>query len=352
MRRYYGIEILRLLTSLSVLLYHYRLFFAPQNPYSAFNFSEDKIKLPFYSLLEIFYNYGFYGVHVFYTISGFIFSYVYLSTDEKIGLKVFFINRFARLYPLHFATLIIVTILLFVNLFINNSFQVNPFHFDNFYHFILQLFFISAWGFDSGVSFNAPIWSVSIEIGIYILFFFLLAQLKKFKLWLAISLSFIFLSLDKLGLSDYTLFLECARLFFSGIIVYYITKDVKFNNLLFLVPLILIFLSFYGNFKTFLFCPALLLFFVLLENKIKKDIAKTFFKISGNLTYALYLLHYPIILSIIIIQEKFNLPGKIFLNTYFFFAFLSFLIIAAYFCFKLFEKPLNKKIRKIFLKKR
>jgi peptidoglycan/LPS O-acetylase OafA/YrhL len=216
----------------------------------------------------------------------------------------------------------------------------------------LQLFFISAWGFDNGVSFNAPIWSVSVEIGIYILFFFLLAQLKKFKLWLAILLSIIFLSLDKLGLSDYTLFLECARLFFSGVIVYYIIKKIKFNMLLFFIPIFLIFLSFYGNFKTFLFCPALLLFFVFLENVIKKDTIKFLFKISGNLTYALYLLHFPIILSIIIIQEKFNLPDEMFLNKYFFFTFLGFLFITSYFCFNFFEKPLNYKIRSIFLTKK
>ena len=83
MRRYYGIEILRLLTALSVLLYHYRLFFGPYNPYSAYNFTEEKVNLPFYSILEIFYINGIYGVHVFYTISGFVFAYVYLSANKK-----------------------------------------------------------------------------------------------------------------------------------------------------------------------------------------------------------------------------------------------------------------------------
>ncbi len=78
MRRYYGIELLRLLTSLSVLLYHYRLFFSPYNLYSSYNFSEEKVNFPFYSLLEIFYINGIYGVHVFYTISGFVFAiYIY-----------------------------------------------------------------------------------------------------------------------------------------------------------------------------------------------------------------------------------------------------------------------------------
>tara|TARA_B100001123_G_C15298232_1_gene1020038 strand:- start:102 stop:1151 length:1050 start_codon:yes stop_codon:yes gene_type:complete len=349
MRRYYGIEFLRLLTSLSVLLYHYRLFFNPYNPYSTYNFSEEKVNLPFYSILEIFYIYGIYGVHVFYTISGFVFAYVYLSHNNKVSVKEFFVNRFARLYPLHFATLIIVTLLLFANWIINNSFQINPFHYNDIYHFILQIFFISSWGFENGHSFNSPIWSVSVEIGIYGLFFLLMEYLKKFKLWLTILLILILLIVNKTGLND-SLFLECARLFFSGVLVYYIILKVKFNNLLFLIPITLLILSFVGNYKTYLFCPSLLLFFVFLEEKIKKNNIKNFFGMSGNLTYAIYLLHFPAILMIIIFQEKFSLPEIMYLNTYFFFIFIIILLIAAHFCFKLYEKPLNKKIRTNFLK--
>ena len=55
--------------------------------YSTYNFSEEKVNLPFYSILEIFYINGIYGVHVFYTISGFVFAYVYLSSNKKIGGK-------------------------------------------------------------------------------------------------------------------------------------------------------------------------------------------------------------------------------------------------------------------------
>src|SRR5690606_24787195 len=39
------------------------------------------------------------------------------------------------------------------------------------YHFWLQTAFVSHWGFEQGESFNAPIWSVSIEVGLYALFF-------------------------------------------------------------------------------------------------------------------------------------------------------------------------------------
>jgi len=84
MRRYYGLEFLRLLSSLSVLLYHYRHFFSPYTTYSSNDFNDSKMNLPFYSILEVFYNKGFFGVHMFYAISGFVFAYIYLSINEKV----------------------------------------------------------------------------------------------------------------------------------------------------------------------------------------------------------------------------------------------------------------------------
>ena len=46
MRRYYGIEFLRLLSSLTVTLYHYRHFFSPYSTYSSSDFDDSKINLP------------------------------------------------------------------------------------------------------------------------------------------------------------------------------------------------------------------------------------------------------------------------------------------------------------------
>ena len=351
MRRYYGIEFLRFLTSISVLLYHYRLFFSPYNSYSTYNFFEEKVNFPFYSLLEIFYMKGIYGVHVFYTISGFVFAYIYLSSNKKVNGKEFFVNRFARLYPLHFATLIIVTLLLFTNWIANNSFQINPFDHNDIYHFILQLFFISSWGFEDGHSFNSPIWSVSVEIAIYGVFFFLIDYIKKFKIWFIILLSIFLLIVNKNVLND-SLFMECARLFFSGVLIYYIAMKLKFNNILLLISIVLLIFSFIGNFKTYVFCPSLILFFVMLEEKIRNNKIKSFFGVIGNLTYALYLLHVPLIFTIIIMQNKFNISEEIYMQLYFFLIYFTTLSIFAYFCFKYYEKPMNKKIREILLVKK
>ena len=349
MRKYYGIELLRFFSSLSVLLYHYRHFFNPYSTLSLNSFEESKTYLPFYSMLNIFYNSGFYGVHIFYTISGFVFAYIYLSIKDDVSGKEFFINRFARLYPLHFATLIIVAILQIINWSATNSFQI--IQYNDFYHFILQLFFISSWGFEEGHSFNGPVWSVSIEIFIYGVFFLLLTLLKKYKLFFSLILCLILLLIYKLEIYT-SLFLECARLFFLGVLIYFLSKNIKKKHLLFLFPIICfaIFFSFVGNFKLILFCPSVLLLFVLFEEFIKNKKIQYFFQACGNLTYAIYLLHIPMQLIILLLMKKLNISDIIYIKTYFFLIFFGIIIFSAYFCFRFYENPMNRKIRKIFLK--
>ena len=347
MKRYFGIEILRFLTSLSVLLYHYRHFFNPSHSASELKYTSIKTSLPFFNFLEIFYQHGILGVHVFYTISGLVFAHIYLNSAKHVSSKDFFINRFARLYPLHFATLILVVILQYLSFFKFNTFQI--IEINDFYHFILNIFFISSWGFEHGHSFNAPIWSVSIEIAIYIAFFFLLTLIKKYKIYAIILISILLLLIDKTKIFD-TLFLECARLFFSGVLVYYICSKSKFNTILLIFSIILIGVSFLGNFKTFLFCPSLLIIFVKIDDFITNINVKKSFILFGNLTYALYLLHVPFQIIILIIFNHYNLVNTIFLEHYFFVSFFLILILLSSITYKFYEKPANDGIRRKFKK--
>ena len=70
---------------------------------------------------------------------------------------------------MHFLTLIIVLVEQIISKSLTGSFAVYPFN--DLYHFVLNIFFLSNWGFEHGLSFNAPVWSVSIEVFLYILFF-------------------------------------------------------------------------------------------------------------------------------------------------------------------------------------
>ena len=346
MKRYFSVEILRFLTSLSVLLYHYRHFFGPFNILSDNDYEIARLKLPFYNFIDWLYSYGFYGVHVFYTISGFVFAHVYLLSKKNTSFKEFSINRVARLYPLHFATLLFVALSQFLYFTNFGDFQFK--YINDFYHFFLQLFFISSWGFESGHSFNAPIWSVSVEIGIYILFFCLIKILKKYQLKFLILLSLILILIDKSNIFN-TLFLECARLFFSGSIIYFLVNYNTKKMIFMILSLLLLGFSFTGNFKTFLFCPSLLLFFLSFEDFIKGENVKNSFGFLGNLTYGLYLLHVPYQLSIIYLFDILSIKINLFNNTIFFFAYFLSLGFIASIVFSLYEKPLNKIIRKRLL---
>ena len=108
MRKLYLVELLRFISSISVLIYHYKIFFFQFNGYLELNLNNKLFLLPFNSIINVFYKYGDYGVQMFWCISGFIISYVYLNKKYRVTSKEFFINRFSRLYPLHFITLILV----------------------------------------------------------------------------------------------------------------------------------------------------------------------------------------------------------------------------------------------------
>lgn len=66
---------------------------------------------------------------------------------------------------MHFLTLVIVAVLQAVSVARFGASQI--YDNNNVYHFVLQLFFASEWGLQAGHSFNAPIWSVSVEILVY-----------------------------------------------------------------------------------------------------------------------------------------------------------------------------------------
>ena len=345
MKRYYSIEILRFLSAITVLLYHYRHFFYPYNSLNEIDYTLVQLTLPFSTILGILYEKGFYGVHLFYTISGFVFTHIYCTSDKNTSLKNFFLNRFARLYPLHFITLILVAFLQIINSFYFNEYQI--FKFNDLYHFVLQIFFISSWGFENGHSFNGPIWSVSIEVAIYIVFFFLIGFLKKYKTYFLIILSILLIFVSKLIDSE-NLFLQCARLFFSGSLIYFISLSKRYDGYLIILSLLLTLLSFYGNFKIYLFCPSILLLLALSEKYLHSDNLKKNFLKLGNMTYSIYLLHIPLQLILLILFNLFEIDKNIFTNNLFLISFILVLLFFSNMCFEFFEKPLNKFIRRKF----
>lgn len=118
------------------------------------------------------------GVTIFFVLSGFILSYVYSSkfAQKTIGYRSFMFARFARVYPLHFVTLILYAGLVLIRIDgdPNNTWKT----------FILNLTVLHAWGFTELLSWNQPSWSISTEFFSYLLFPLFIRRLAKASLWL------------------------------------------------------------------------------------------------------------------------------------------------------------------------
>jgi peptidoglycan/LPS O-acetylase OafA/YrhL len=343
MKKLYLIELLRFISSISVLIYHYKIFFFQFNGYIELNVNNQLNQLPLNSIINLFYRYGDYGVQMFWCISGFIISYVYLNRKKVTGME-FFLNRFSRLYPLHFITLILVLFIQLASKNLTGDYQL--FDFNDLYHFILNLFFVSGWGFQNGLNFNQPIWSVSMELIAYCFFFMTLRYIKNFHFKFLIFLYIILMLIDKNfstpNMNDNIL--SCLNFFISGVIVYFLMKKTK-KKLFVIFSIVLLLLTFIGNFKIFMFCPAVLMIFISLEDKFIKFINKPLFSILGNVTYSTYLLHAPYSIVLILFFKN-NM--EVYLSPIFFSFYFISLIIVSSIVYIYIEKKSQIRIRQIY----
>lgn len=163
-----GLELLRFLSAVAVLVWHYQHFWFV-GPELAQNFV--RREQPLYPFFHLFYEWGVYGVQVFWFISGYIFFWKYLGAigDGRVGAWRFFVLRASRLYPLHLLTFLLVAALQFAYRAQTGHFHV--YAWNDAYHAVLQLFMASNWGLEKGSSYNGPIWSVSLEVLAYLAFF-------------------------------------------------------------------------------------------------------------------------------------------------------------------------------------
>jgi peptidoglycan/LPS O-acetylase OafA/YrhL len=128
-------------------------------------------RLPFLEVFEPLISRGGLGVDLFFILSGFILSYNYVA---KLGTRfqprraVRFIRlRLARVYPVHFVTLVTSAVLVLIASALNASYQAQSEN--TVLTFVENLFLIQAW-FGQPYSWNGVAWSVSAEWFAYLLF--------------------------------------------------------------------------------------------------------------------------------------------------------------------------------------
>jgi peptidoglycan/LPS O-acetylase OafA/YrhL len=325
---------LRGAASLSVLIWHYQHFF-----YSGPTAFTPDIQ-PLFSVLKIFYLNGYFAVQLFWCISGLVLCHAYVG-KQSVKLREYAMARFARLYPLHLTTLLVVALLQILSKSLFDSYQI---YFENdFKHFVLNLFYIQSWGLEKDFSFNAPSWSVSVEITVYILFFIFLKTLRRTRLIGSLAM----LGLWVLVTHFYpTIFFgECLSYFLIGVSIWFATSKVTFKKSLFIGLLsssVSYFLLSHGQTNKAAAIIITLVFSISLLDRFPKMLNQKLFKRFGELTYSVFLWHIPLQLVIIISVIKFNIDRSIYTSPIFMFAFLVATYTVGNFSFTFIEKPTRK----------
>ena len=345
-------NLLRGICALAILIFHYQHFFYVGTSSTIF----DRSSLPFYFIFSLFYDSGYLAVQIFWCISGLIMTHSYVNRKHT-SAKEFAVARFARLYPLHIFTLLVVAALQKISFHRLKIFQI--YGCNNFLHFLFNLFFVQSWGFEKGYSFNGPTWSVSLEILIYIVFFFVISSLARFRVLVPIAVLMIYkLSVNIELISP---FRNCLAYFFFGVGVYFCSTFVieKFSRSLIVLILVIeafVFLalrnldliSFDSGGNGYIWGSAFLVFLVAQIDGSRLSPLLIKARMLGDLSYSVFLWHVPIQIMIKLVQAKYSIDNSIAYNKSFFIFFIALTYFVGYLSYRFIEQPAQRLIRKRF----
>jgi peptidoglycan/LPS O-acetylase OafA/YrhL len=344
-----GIELLRFICACAVLLWHYQHFSYIANQAHDFN---PQLQ-PFYAQLSFFYRYGLYGVQVFWCISGFIFFWKYGAAiaARQVGAGGFFLLRFSRLYPLHLLTLLLVALLQAVYSGAHGYYFV--YRDNSVGSFLLQLGMASHWLYPlTGFSFNGPIWSVSLEVLAYLLFFVVTRRLGAG--WLATGALTLAAGLAWRH-ADWPL-LECLLYFYLGGLVALAhaalaRRRAATRRLLLGGAGVLLALVLLAPWQTPLAASAVLLpatpllILLLLALPPWRGRAGRIATNLGNLTYASYLLHFPLQVCIAMACGALGVAVA-WRSNWLWLGFMGGTMLLAHCCYRLLELPAQQWLRR------
>jgi peptidoglycan/LPS O-acetylase OafA/YrhL len=171
MKRLYSLDAFRGLAALTIVMWHWQHFFAVSGTWQI---PWQRDWQPFWWLLEPFYLQAWAAVDLFFALSGFVFFWLYAQAirDGKIAPGKFALLRFSRLYPLQLLTLLVATGL--QAMFHDSTGAYFIFPADDWQRFLAHFFMVHQLvPPNTDQTFNGPAWTVSIEAGLYVVFFLL-----------------------------------------------------------------------------------------------------------------------------------------------------------------------------------
>jgi peptidoglycan/LPS O-acetylase OafA/YrhL len=270
---------------------------------------------------------GFVGVDVFLVISGFLIANILLNKKEQANyqpiatLKYFYVSRFKRLVPVYFATLVVVSLLAAV-LFLPADFVIYKDGLKKAAYFNSNNYFANFGDYFAPANYEQPLlhtWSLAVEVQFYLIAPFIFLFLPKRLLSWLLPLSIIALTayteyqLRIVGQEQATYYSLSARLpaFFIGTWIALVIKENnnsekknRFNPYLVWLASALILTSFLlpkmtGYFPGIAGLIPTLGAALLISNRANSPVSKLLSNKAlvwlGNLSYSLYLWHWPVL---------------------------------------------------------
>lgn len=381
---FFSLDAIRGFAALIVVMSHWQFFHYDNDTVSPASLAN--LGLPGYSYLAMMYELAPFVVDLFFLLSGFIFFWFYAEkiASRKTSFFYFLSFRFTRLYPVHLMALLALVVLQTV------MFNLNGHHFivqnNDTYHFVLHLFLIQTWGFESTPAlngFNGPSWSASVEVLLYLIFFLLcwFKQQKNIFLIAGIVVS------GTLIQYIYPMIGQGMYSFFLGALLYYTytwmaqRKNIKQLTIIVIILAVLIWtfaiceyvFSFTRSasmvwsqkllpykdaaFHTRLFDlvrntffrtivnPVSLLALVLIETTYG-SIKTKWITLLGNTSFAMYLMHFPLMLLFAIVTDISGISRNVLHSPYAMLLFFAILLPLSVVVRHYFELPVQQLLRK------
>jgi peptidoglycan/LPS O-acetylase OafA/YrhL len=361
--RFHSLDVLRGVAALSVVFWHWQHFF-----YSGATRNYPLERMPFIDVFFLLYAKGWLAVELFFSLSGFIFFWLYSRAIAQgtVSAREFFVLRFSRLYPLHFATLLIVAGGQLAYHHLAGIYFIYPAN--DGYHFLLNLLFVSSWGLEKGWSFNAPVWSVSVEVFLYLLFFIVCRLWPARLLGLLAMAAVGFLAVKQIhaplgrGIGGFYLG-GCAYLVYEWIVARGHVRSAAIglagaSAALWLLSLLVVRDYLYGTAVPLLaplqridgYWPTVVLTFplTLLSLALLEHWRGTLGRRAaflGDISYSSYMLHFPLQLCFALLAAHWSIDSAAFYSPYMLILFFAVLIALSAASHRFFELPLQRWLR-------
>lgn len=260
---------------------------------------------------------GYLAVDLFFVLSGFVICINYTALPDYLTVRGFcrFVGkRLARIYPLHLIVLLLyllnpVAILLF------SQAKLLDERYD-FAYYLQSLLLIQNWGFNDGLAWNVPAWSISVELLAYMFFPILLAFSRGVVslfgivggiflfLGLVFSIPLVWLGVGASSMGEYIGsmgWFRCVSQFAIGVLigVFYLDgmiatdrSRVVFVVLILLILVLALFLQLADMFWMPLASVALVQYLSVSTGFLARFLSSRLIYLLGMISYSTYLAHY------------------------------------------------------------